>query len=698
MVTKVNMLSGLILLLSFSAINAQVSIDFGDDSGRWADDGECDDPRFVGDGMADFLDDSNSYRDATDCRRLFENGLIHLRDVAGQNVENAVSRIERGRLEHGDRTLNSGEYMDIFTLQGVAGVNFSVELRSEQFDTFLILRSPDKEQYESDDYEGNPTHSLIAHTPNVSGVYEVIVTSFDAEETGAYTLSIRSEDKQYSSLQITERGTLGRGDRVLGSGEFADIYEFEGAVGQRVTIDLISDEFDPFLVVLGPQGYKAQNDDGPDATTNSSIEADLTVPGTYTVIVTSYKPNEEGEYQLNIQDTYVDAPATSSDRFDIESLPEGRTLRGRLEDQDALLGGERYLDMFAFTATENQEIRVELNSQELDAVLMLQTPNGETYDNDDYQDDINRSVIELDSHESGRFRVGVTSYRPKDVGEYSISLSLKESTGSSFANRVETSQSNSKDVFGVFVGISDYQGADQDLMYTADDARMVYETLVSSQIMNEQNGIVLTDSQATRYSFTNAVREVSAKASSDDLVVIFFSGHGGRQAREEMPNLELGMDPDRIDETLVLYDAEISDNELRDLLLASKGDASFLVVLDACFSGGFSKDLAAEGIMGIYSSEEFVTSNVAQKFRAGGYLARFFGDAVRDFSADEDNDGVVEAFELRHYLGLRYAGDMHQEKNTAGADNYVRTSDNLTYQRLVVEFGNFQPNRALFVR
>ena len=45
---------------------------FGDDSGRFAKDGECDDMRFDGPGMTDtLLIDSDIFHDATDCRAAF---------------------------------------------------------------------------------------------------------------------------------------------------------------------------------------------------------------------------------------------------------------------------------------------------------------------------------------------------------------------------------------------------------------------------------------------------------------------------------------------------------------------------------------------------------------------------------------------------------------------------------------------------
>ena len=46
-------------------------IEFGDDTGRWSFDGECDDPRFDGDGMSEFPSKDHLQRDAVDCYREY---------------------------------------------------------------------------------------------------------------------------------------------------------------------------------------------------------------------------------------------------------------------------------------------------------------------------------------------------------------------------------------------------------------------------------------------------------------------------------------------------------------------------------------------------------------------------------------------------------------------------------------------------
>ena len=57
------------------------AVGFGDDSGTWARDGECDDPRFEGAGMGASLD-NHLLRDATDCRDAYRAGRVGLRDGA----------------------------------------------------------------------------------------------------------------------------------------------------------------------------------------------------------------------------------------------------------------------------------------------------------------------------------------------------------------------------------------------------------------------------------------------------------------------------------------------------------------------------------------------------------------------------------------------------------------------------------------
>ena len=68
------------------------SIDFGSDTGEYADDSECDDVRFVGEGMAASLLTDMIGRDASDCRAAFISGSVKLNALfADPTEENPIN-------------------------------------------------------------------------------------------------------------------------------------------------------------------------------------------------------------------------------------------------------------------------------------------------------------------------------------------------------------------------------------------------------------------------------------------------------------------------------------------------------------------------------------------------------------------------------------------------------------------------------
>jgi hypothetical protein len=86
---------------------AAQDIDFGDDSGEYASDGECDDPRFTGPGTPTSLSVEHTLRDATDCRRLFGIGAIRLVRQKGEASVAECAAINFG--DNSSRWANDGE-------------------------------------------------------------------------------------------------------------------------------------------------------------------------------------------------------------------------------------------------------------------------------------------------------------------------------------------------------------------------------------------------------------------------------------------------------------------------------------------------------------------------------------------------------------------------------------------------------------
>ena len=123
----------------------------------------------------------------------------------------------------------------------------------------------------------------------------------------------------------------------------------------------------------------------------------------------------------------------------------------------------------------------------------------------------------------------------------------------------------------------------------------------------------------------------------NDLLVLFYSGHGPQDPRR------ISRDADGIDETLTLYDGDYIDDDLDELLSAHTG---ILLVLDACFSGGFAKDVISR----LYEWGSFPRRRRHSTGSTGrGYLSVFFLEACRE-TADVDHNRQITALELSQYM------------------------------------------------
>lgn len=655
-------------------------IDFGDDLSTWANDGECDDPRFAGEGAASTLLDDDMYHDATDCSTAYAAGTIRLADGGAGDLPGA----HRGRLDTTDPTLSDGSYVDRYTFEGVAGTTAVFDLRSSDFDTFLRVTAPSGEQFTNDDYEGSTNRSLVSFDIDAGGEYTIEATSYAGGATGAYTLDMLAE-LQAAPLDLQNDGVIAAGDPTFSDGEYYDAYTFEGQPGQTVTIDLNSAAFDTYLVLEGPDGQRETNDDA-DSTAHSRIVTQLSALGTYTVYVTSYAGGETGDYVVSVSQASGGGQAGARDSI---GLGLGESTSGYLDTADTRTDDGKYQDVYSFDGSAGQALAVDLSSSDFDTYLTVIAPSGETFENDDFDGSTARSLVDFTLPETGRYRIVATTYASATTGSYQ--LALNNGSGSSNSTAIFLPANTGGQIYGIFAGIADYAGEDNDLDLTDQDAYRARDALLEGAGMAPANAYTLIDADATRANFTSAMNAIGAEIGADDTLVIFYSGHGNQHERAGGPN---NTDPDGVDESLVLYDGDLLDDELAQML-DNMNAGRVLLVFDSCYSGGFAKDVvSAPGRMGLFSSEEDVTSQVAYKFEAGGYLAVFFEDAVRGRFADGDMNSQLTAMELSEYIHERFRFDVKPEGSEAASARVTGPAS--VYQHLVVDRGGISADSVLF--
>lgn len=627
----------------------------------------------------------------------------------------------RDSLERGDQTLGSGEFADAWRFRGRRGQTYTVSLDSSDFDPYLVVRGPGglSEDNDDDPSQRGSSNSRVTFTMPADGEVELSATSYGSGETGRYALAVEDGGQVYGDTRNangnyaqnlnrqpqrpgnqpasapssdapitvgqTRDGRLGQGARTLPSGEYVNNFTLRGRRGQQLDLRMSSSEFDPYLQLNGPNGFSAFNDDDEDQDDSHDSRLIVTLPtdGAYTIAATSYEAGESGGYRLSVDDgsTYRPpapprpAPGQGPARPGGNNggvMRIGDTVGGQLQRGDETLDSGEYVDTYRFQGTRGTRVAVELTSSAFDAYTILTTPSGEQIDNDDGEDGTN-SRLDTVLSETGEYQVQVTSFAAAETGSYRFSVVPSQGSPR------QAAVAGGPRVFAIMVGISDYGDDDMNLPYTDEDASKLAETLRREGVLNPSS-VTLTNAQATVAGVRQAFQRVAQQAGPNDMFLFFFSGHGD-QTEGNVSDVS-SFEPDGRTESIVLRDGEISDFEMARLFGTLRTRLS-LLVLDSCYSGGFARNVVDRpGVMGLFSSEEDLTSAVADKFEAGGYLAHFLRTALSG-DADGDGDQMVTAGELATYLRRQFTTQVEnvEAETSEGQRNY---------QNLVIDRGGVQ--------
>ncbi|MCK5212304.1 MAG: caspase family protein, partial [Dehalococcoidia bacterium] len=177
--------------------------------------------------------------------------------------------------------------------------------------------------------------------------------------------------------------------------------------------------------------------------------------------------------------------------------------------------------------------------------------------------------------------VGMTcSHRFAAPGTYRIELTVDDGWGGIAGAYVDiTVNQQTREYYAIVVGIADYY--ENPLQYTDDDAWDFANSLLQSPSMWDAGNIVLLlNRDATTTNFIAALNAISAQATPNDVLVIFYSGHGNHWA-----DISPFDEADGLDESLCFMDYDMTDDWLASLL-STVPVGQLLVLIDACYSGG----------------------------------------------------------------------------------------------------------------
>ena len=97
---------------------------------------------------------------------------------------------------------------------------------------------------------------------------------------------------------------------------------------------------------------------------------------------------------------------------------------------------------------------------------------------------------------------------------------------------------------------------------------------------------IMLSKKATTEAVTGAIQEASGALAKGDLLFLTYSGHGG-----QVPDTNSDETGDSTDETWVLYDRQLVDDELYALWAKFEPGVRIFVLSDSCHSGSVTRDL-----------------------------------------------------------------------------------------------------------
>lgn len=207
-----------------------------------------------------------------------------------------------------------------------------------------------------------------------------------------------------AALPQSFSGVLEASDPIVDDARHYDVYTVAMEKRQQVTIRMTSSEFDTYLIVRSPGGVTFTNDDF-ESQSVSQLEFLAPEAGKWTIMASAYDMSGSGSYTVDVT---------------LGAIGEVETISGRLDPSDAEAIKGEYYDTHTIEVTDVRPFSIELSTFGFDGYLVVRSPDGQTYRNDDAESTTRSRVGPLTG--SGTWTVMVTSAMAGEVGAYDLDI------------------------------------------------------------------------------------------------------------------------------------------------------------------------------------------------------------------------------------------------------------------------------------
>jgi len=373
-----------------------------------------------------------------------------------------------GRLAQTDQKFSDGSRYKMYAFVGNKGDTVAVDLTSDDFDANILVADASGNSLARNDDGGGRCNARVAFVPPATGNYRVYANSSAQAELGEYHLTLARGHSATPLPADTVCKGFGRvsglievGQTITGSLS-SDDPEFTGdstyferwilpvKPNQAFTVDLLSDDFDAYLMLTKGRGDKlVDNDDGGGGCNARLVYTAQDDHPLRVVVNTASRPRRQtGKFTLRVSEGESTVETKGNCRFTnaasgsstqtmqqatsapagpaapVLTIRVGETVNGTLSSSDSLYPDNSYFKFYQFTAPAGRPVTIDLSSDDFDPVLIVR---GTDLDNSIINDDggpgcyarISRTFPSTGPY---RILVNTTASPEKQTGRFSLSI------------------------------------------------------------------------------------------------------------------------------------------------------------------------------------------------------------------------------------------------------------------------------------
>jgi hypothetical protein len=374
-----------------------------------------------------------------------------------------------GRLTQTDQKFSDGSRYKMYAFVGNKGEAVTVDLSSDDFDANLLIADASGNSLARNDDGGGQCNARVTFVPAATGNYRVYANSSAQAELGEYRLVLSAGRPAAPPADTTCKG-FGRVTGMIEVGQTitgnltsddpelqSDSTYFERWIlpvraNQAFTVDLISDDFDSYLLLTRGRGDKLVDNDDGGGQCNARIVYTATDDHPLRIFVnTASRPRRQtGRFTLKVsegasavetkgncrfnanvasntqtlQQSTASRTSSGSAQSSIPMVRVGETINGTLSSSDSLYPDNSYFKFYQFTAPAGRPVTIDLSSDDFDPVLIIR---GSDLDNSIINDDggpgcYSRVSRTFPSAGPYRILVNSTNSPERQTGSFSLSI------------------------------------------------------------------------------------------------------------------------------------------------------------------------------------------------------------------------------------------------------------------------------------